>query len=158
MLTSGWLEHAGDLSSALPIMVSPCAVSTESSRWFKGLSWLLQKSLLTSLYFNRVNVPLLFWWSRTPTVQFSEPSSQVQSGLHSTTNLVSLSFEILSRESEHFYGTGESFLFTCKPRWNFYSWAGDNQVTFIRTPLSTENLWNLTKICGEKQKLFPSQF
>ena len=32
------------------------------------------------------------------------------------------------RESEHFYGTGESFLFTCRPRWNLYSWAGDNQV------------------------------
>jgi len=36
------------------------------------------------------------------------------------------------RESEHFYGTGESFLFTCRPRWNLYSWAGDNQM-FVRS-------------------------
>ena len=43
---------------------------------------------------------------------------------------------ILSRESEHFYGTGESFLFTCQPRWNFYSWAGDNQV-----PATQSGLW-----------------
>ena len=81
-------------------------------------------------------------------------------------NLVLLSFENLCRESEHFYGTGESFLFTCRPRWNFYSWAGDNQVTFIKTPFSTriihsksleldQNLWNLAKICGENQKLSP---
>ena len=45
--------------------------------------------------------------------------------------LLLLSFAILCRESEHFYGTGESFLFTCQPRWNFYSWAGDNQVLLL---------------------------
>ena len=33
-ISSGWSGHAGDLSSALLTMVSRCAVSTESSRFF----------------------------------------------------------------------------------------------------------------------------
>jgi hypothetical protein len=35
------------------------------------------------------------------------------------------------RESETFYGTGESFLFTCRPRWNCWKWAGHNNM-FVR--------------------------
>jgi len=35
------------------------------------------------------------------------------------------------RQSDHFYGTGESFLFTVRPSWRLYSWAGDNQL-FVR--------------------------
>lgn len=38
------------------------------------------------------------------------------------------------RESDHFYGTGESFLFTCRPSWHLYSWAGDNQLFVRGTP------------------------
>jgi len=38
------------------------------------------------------------------------------------------------RESDHFYGTGESFLFTCRPHWRLYSWAGDNQLFVRGTP------------------------
>ena len=29
---------------------------------------------------------------------------------------------------EHFYGTGESFLFTCRPQWRCWKWSGDNQL------------------------------
>jgi len=35
------------------------------------------------------------------------------------------------RQCGNFYGTGESFLFTCRPSWHLYSWAGDNQL-FVR--------------------------
>lgn len=38
------------------------------------------------------------------------------------------------RESDQFYGTGESFLFTSRPAWHLYSWAGDNQLFVRGTP------------------------
>jgi len=32
------------------------------------------------------------------------------------------------RLCEHFYGTGESFLFTCRPGWRCWKWSGENQL------------------------------
>ena len=109
-------------------------------------------SFLTSWFSNyRVNVPLLFWWSRTPMGQFSEPFSQVQSGLHSTWFRSHFKFSNAERANT-FMEPGRVF-----------SSPADLGGTSTRGPAttrwcssehpfppksSTQNLWNLTKICG----------
>ena len=118
-MTSGWLEPAGDLSLALLTMVSPCAVSTESSRWFKGLSRLLQNSLLRFLSLLTMVVAkcclfsplciLIIEWTRPCSsgdrghwwVSFRSPS--LKSNQVCTQSGFDIFFEILCRESKHFY-------------------------------------------------------
>jgi len=91
-----------------------------------GADWKLTYS--TSVHgFSLGNVYRKFQQERSPTLIVVMDTNDQLFGALISENI---------RMAEHFYGTGESFLFSLRPKRNVYSWSGENQL-FVQGTLES---------------------
>jgi hypothetical protein len=91
-----------------------------------GADWRLCYS--TSMHgYSLGNVYRKFQQERSPTLIVVQDSNDQLFGALISENI---------RLHEHFYGTGESFLFSLRPKRHIYSWSGENQL-FVQGTLDS---------------------